>query len=68
VIAEAGGILFQSAISARDGGFPAVVSGPGACQILDDTPVTEDGDRSLFVVHERIGGSPVYLHRPGTDG
>ena len=43
VIAESGGILSHSSIIAREYGIPAVVSVPGACRLVDDTPVTVDG-------------------------
>jgi pyruvate,water dikinase len=52
VIAESGGILSHSAIIAREYGIPAVVSVPGACQLVDGTLVTVDGYRGEIAVHE----------------
>jgi len=43
IIAEAGGILSHSAITARELGIPAVVSVPGACDLPDGTRIRVDG-------------------------
>lgn len=43
IVAEAGGILSHSAIVARELGIPAVVSVPGACELLDGARVRVDG-------------------------
>lgn len=51
VIAESGGILSHSSIVAREYNIPAVVSVPGACQLVDDTVVTVDGYRGEIVIH-----------------
>ncbi len=52
VVAESGGILSHSSIIAREYGIPAVVSVPGACQVLDGTMVTVDGYRGQVRIHE----------------
>lgn len=54
VIAESGGILSHSSIVAREYGIPAVVSVPGACQLVDDTMVTVDGYRGEILVHQTL--------------
>jgi pyruvate,water dikinase len=56
VIAESGGILSHSSIVAREYGIPAVVSVPGACQLVDGTLVTVDGYRGEIAVHEPAPG------------
>ena len=52
VVAESGGILSHSSIIAREYGIPAVVSVPGACQLVDQTPITVDGYTGEIIVHE----------------
>jgi pyruvate,water dikinase len=54
VIAESGGILSHSSIVAREYGIPAVVSVPGACQLVDDTLVTVDGYRGEILIHQTL--------------
>jgi pyruvate,water dikinase len=56
VIAESGGVLSHSSIIAREYGIPAVVSVPGACQLVDGTLVTVDGYRGEIAVHEPAQG------------
>ena len=51
VIAESGGILSHSSIVAREYGIPAVVSVPGACQLLDNRLVTVDGYQGKVRMH-----------------
>jgi phosphoenolpyruvate synthase/pyruvate phosphate dikinase len=52
VIAESGGVLSHGSIVAREYGIPAVVSVPGACQLLDNVLVTVDGYRGEVHIHE----------------
>jgi pyruvate,water dikinase len=56
VIAESGGVLSHSSIIAREYGIPAVVSVPGACQLVDGTLVPVDGYRGEIAVHEPAQG------------
>jgi phosphoenolpyruvate synthase/pyruvate phosphate dikinase len=63
VVAESGGLLSHSSIIAREYGIPAVVSVPGACQILDGTMVTVDGYRGQVRIHEPGGpGASIEAH------
>jgi phosphohistidine swiveling domain-containing protein len=63
VIAESGGILSHSSIVAREYGIPAVVSVPGACQLLDNTLVTVDGYRGKVHVHAPRGNGQVVIEQ-----
>ena len=51
IIAESGGILSHSSIVAREYGIPAIVSVPGACQLLNGILVTVDGYRGEVHIH-----------------
>jgi len=55
IIAESGGILSHSSIVAREYGIPAIVSVPGACQLLDNILVTVDGYRGDVLIHAAPG-------------
>ena len=54
VVAESGGMLSHSSIVAREYGIPAVVSVPGACNLLSGQVVTVDGYRGNVTIHEVI--------------
>ena len=52
IVAESGGFLSHSSIIAREYEIPAVVSVPEACQIMDNTTVTVDGNKGEILIHQ----------------
>jgi pyruvate,water dikinase len=52
VVAESGGMLSHSSIVAREYGIPAVVSVPGACQLLSGKVLTVDGYQGKVTIHD----------------
>jgi pyruvate,water dikinase len=52
VIAESGGMLSHSSIIAREYNIPAVVSVPGAMQLVDDCMVSIDGYKGEVLIHK----------------
>ncbi len=56
VIAESGGILSHSSIVAREFGIPAVVSVPGAMELMDGTLVELDGYQGDIYIQDQPAG------------